>query len=951
MSIIQTQSKSVAQFASGLFGYALGAPTNTAVLAEAGLTGLNSIFNTYYTQTFSALSAESVARLLVSNVGVVAGQNGITTTIVNEAVSYVKNQLTAAAATGTQGQTVASLLIGFSNMAADPVFGAAARAWNTQIDKDMAYTESGALLDVPVALAIVPTVAAPTYTITADHTSVTEGGSVVYTVTTTGVEPGTSLAFLVSGTGNALASTQAGVVTINAEGKGTIAVPTFDNAVADDAGVLSFKLISGSQTLVTATDVTVATNNDTVVTPPIVTAEVLSVVGAKQFVGGAVTEGDVVTFTVSTQGYAAGTVLPYTVTGTANAAASATSGFLTIGADGKATVAVGTAANTGFDDAGQLTMTVSAGLNTAVSGHVNVLDDDTNTNTYTLTVNSDRFTDSNDGDDTFVATVGGLHPTLTSGDKLNGGAGYDTLEIRLTGDDAIFPTLDTNTDAFKNIEQVVIDKSNDNRLDMSGGSAGIFYDDGDDTAVDASYFDTDGSLEKLTIRSMENDVSGIYDDVFLHKNMTLRYEGAGDAYEAQELDDADIYFDYGVTETTIELSGVGGYWYDSDDEGEGTALYFSQGEDTATPLESLTITGTLAQEADGIASSGGTDLDNGFWAIGRVQSKITLETYDDDSGSYDLQQVRPDTITISLDATDDVERVYVDYDQSGGGNNILANVETLDFSGSTVGIQTWINGDALEASEVTIKMGSGNDVVELYTDVNRTAVTIDLGTTTSDHDTVILNNWDDGPWSQGNIHIDYDSGGGNEVYRDIDLTEDLITINNFDVSKDKLYMPILMHLSDTANDSGGSGEDGYHWVGIDQGTGLDDYHNPFVLVLDNDIQAAADAGAAQADRDHDAFYLAVEGVANELMTLVDEGSSGGWDNTDHYEYLEQHYAAAFEYEGSMYLYVDSNRTWDEDGGDTFDNRGLSDGDILIKLTGVTSVHDVVFDTSVAWIPG
>jgi len=187
MSIIQTQSKSVSQFASGLFGYALGAPTNTAVLAEAGLTGLNSIFNTYYTQTFSALSAESVARLLVSNVGVVAGQNGITTNIVNEAVSYVKNQLTAAAATGTQGQTVASLLIGFSNMAADPVFGAAARAWNTQIDKDMAYTESGALFDVPVALAIVPTVAAPTYTITADHTSVTEGGSVVYTVTTTGV--------------------------------------------------------------------------------------------------------------------------------------------------------------------------------------------------------------------------------------------------------------------------------------------------------------------------------------------------------------------------------------------------------------------------------------------------------------------------------------------------------------------------------------------------------------------------------------------------------------------------------------------------------------------------------------------------------------------------------------------------------------------------------------------
>ena len=78
--------------------------------------------------------------------------------------------------------------------------------------------------------------------------------------------------------------------------------------------------------------------------------------------------------------------------------------------------------------------------------------------------------------------------------------------------------------------------------------------------------------------------------------------------------------------------------------------------------------------------------------------------------------------------------------------------------------------------------------------------------------------------------------------------------------------------------------------------------------------------------------------------------------------LLNNYAAAFEYEGSMYIYIDANRIYDE----TFDwtsftndastndpsleSLGLSNGDVLIKLSGVTSVHDLVLDGGLPYSP-
>jgi sugar lactone lactonase YvrE len=72
-----------------------------------------------------------------------------------------------------------------------------------------------------------------------------------------------------------------------------------------------------------------------------------------------IAEGGTATFTLSTQNVAPGTILPYTLAGTNNAAGQSASGSLTIGLDGTATVSVPIPSNTVLSDSGRLTLTVA----------------------------------------------------------------------------------------------------------------------------------------------------------------------------------------------------------------------------------------------------------------------------------------------------------------------------------------------------------------------------------------------------------------------------------------------------------------------------------------------------------------------------------------------------------------------------------------------------------------
>jgi len=174
---------------------------------------------------------------------------------------------------------------------------------------------------------------AVTYGVAASAASIVEGQTETFTISTTGVDPGTKLAYTITGTGNAAGATTSGEVTLDASGKAVVSVPTVQNGVAGDSGTLVLALANGR-----ATSPTVVVN-DTAAFTITRSAAVIA-------------EGETQTFTITTTGVAPGTKLAYTITGTGNAASATTSGEVTLDASGRAAVSVptvldGTAGNTG----------------------------------------------------------------------------------------------------------------------------------------------------------------------------------------------------------------------------------------------------------------------------------------------------------------------------------------------------------------------------------------------------------------------------------------------------------------------------------------------------------------------------------------------------------------------------------------------------------------------------
>lgn len=822
-----------------------------------------------------------------------------------------------------------------------------------------------------------------TYAVAVNDTSIAEGDVLTYTISTTGVAPGTDIAYVVTGTGNATASTQVGLATINVDGKATVHINTDANTIVGDAGVLTFKLVSNSNTLVTADAVSIS-NDD--LPPPDATA---SVTAYEIFGSGGITEGDIVEFLVSTSGYVDGTVLPYMITGTNNVLGTTRAGFVTIH-DDQGTVQLQTTDNETWNDAGSLTFNLG-NLDDIV---VQVLNDDDEIfdNVYTLTKNNLRNDSLGDalvdddvngnrvdrGSDTFNATIGGLNPTLNLGDEIDGGSGFDTLYVKVAGNDARFPDFSgfselTNT--FKNIEHVVIDLSDhdlDNSgfnseamLDVSGsagsaGSGGVDYDASNIsfTAIDTGFFDMDDSLMSFELIANKDSITEDFDDIFIHKDMTVIYTGSNVPNDAVSLND-NIVLAADVKNITIELNGVGANNSGNVDLTMTQVQHGSIADFTLSngALESLTINGEIALDDE--ASSG--FISGYFSGIIEVDASITISTeggyYDGGgdevigwSGSDDYANISPDTINIGLKKTVDdegdplVETVAVDlgtYDYLSGGGDaapLLRNTSTIDFTESDVNIVTGFMAKQFEADTMTINLGHGDDTLVLdimpeTEDVDyATAITINLGDFES-ADEIILSNtlssWmaasDDASLSDDDVH-----GGNVKVYDsgryDIDLIEDLITINDFDASSDKLSLDIVLLHGESDGDIGSDDEITY--VGGD-------------FKYDDDVQDIADDGAAtQANDSSRAFYSAVKAVADYLVNAAAAIDSS--DDDLSYSEVDQHYAALFTFETSpdvfdTFIYIDTNRNgWEDWNGTSGGSLGLSSGDTLIKLTGL---HD------------
>lgn len=141
----------IAQIANALYGSVVGTTTNNAVLADIASVGYDATVNSYYTFSFGNMSAATVAANMAANLGITAASVGAANVTV--ATNYIVAALNAAP--GAEGVAVTNVLSLWSGLTADPIFGAAATAWNATIADAQAYTASGATADVAIANATV----------------------------------------------------------------------------------------------------------------------------------------------------------------------------------------------------------------------------------------------------------------------------------------------------------------------------------------------------------------------------------------------------------------------------------------------------------------------------------------------------------------------------------------------------------------------------------------------------------------------------------------------------------------------------------------------------------------------------------------------------------------------------------------------------------------------------
>ena len=141
-----------------------------------------------------------------------------------------------------------------------------------------------------------------TYALSADVAAVNEGGTVTFTLTTTGLGDGVTVSYAISGiqSGDLSSGSLAGTFTITSN-TATAAFTLANDLTTEGTETLTLSLNNGQASQA-------VTVNDTSVTPPAATYTLSSDVPN-------VNEGDTVTFTLTTTNVADATNIPYTITG------------------------------------------------------------------------------------------------------------------------------------------------------------------------------------------------------------------------------------------------------------------------------------------------------------------------------------------------------------------------------------------------------------------------------------------------------------------------------------------------------------------------------------------------------------------------------------------------------------------------------------------------------------
>lgn len=302
----------------------------------------------------------------------------------------------------------------------------------------------------------------PTLSLSQNVSTVNEGSTVTYTVTSDEAAPtgGITIPFTVAGTstsGTDYTALTASSVTIPAGSKtGTVTLTTIaDTTTEGDETVIV--------TLGAATNASVSDTAKTVTTTISDTSKALGTAEMTLTGATSVDEGSTVTYTV-TLGSNATTALsiPYTLTGTATSGTDFTgsTGTISVAAGAKTgTLTLTTVADTATEGAETVTVTlgtVSGFTSASGQGAVTTTVNDTSVavagSTFTLTTGADNIvgTSGNDTINSYVDAAAATD-TFTGADVLDGGAGTDTLSVSTDGNGAgAFPgSTISNIEIFK----------------------------------------------------------------------------------------------------------------------------------------------------------------------------------------------------------------------------------------------------------------------------------------------------------------------------------------------------------------------------------------------------------------------------------------------------------------------------------------------------------------------
>ena len=172
---VSTQGVEIARYVGAVYGLVLDDATVVSIENVMNAVGgtptadVDAVVNSAYAADFSTATNASVATTVATNLG-------LTGTLLSQAQAYILAQLNAASA-GTQGQTIMNILNMFGQLTSDPVWGAAATAWETKVSAAVTYGQNANNTSNSQMSAMSSVAPGITYTLTTGIDTITAPGN------------------------------------------------------------------------------------------------------------------------------------------------------------------------------------------------------------------------------------------------------------------------------------------------------------------------------------------------------------------------------------------------------------------------------------------------------------------------------------------------------------------------------------------------------------------------------------------------------------------------------------------------------------------------------------------------------------------------------------------------------------------------------------------------------